>query len=83
MIGKENQISSVHDNTFNGKAEFSCQPGYRLKGKTEITCLANGEWSDEVPVCERKLAKSTSDVQTQPHIGKAYELSIERDDNFF
>ncbi|XP_076799587.1 uncharacterized protein LOC143444282 [Clavelina lepadiformis] len=31
--------------------EFSCQSGYMLDGALRITCLADGVWSDNPPVC--------------------------------
>lgn len=37
--------------TFNKKLEFSCKPGFMLKGTSFITCLANGTWSQATPAC--------------------------------
>ncbi|XP_076010564.1 E-selectin-like isoform X2 [Genypterus blacodes] len=33
------------------KLTFQCQPGQYLHGKAEIECLANGQFSDDIPTC--------------------------------
>ncbi|CAH1270984.1 CSMD1 [Branchiostoma lanceolatum] len=30
---------------------FSCRPGFTLSGPREITCLTDGQWSDNFPTC--------------------------------
>ncbi|XP_076145380.1 sushi, von Willebrand factor type A, EGF and pentraxin domain-containing protein 1 isoform X2 [Alosa pseudoharengus] len=37
--------------TFNKKLEFSCEPGFMLKGTSFTTCLANGTWTQATPAC--------------------------------
>ena len=32
-------------------ANFSCEPGYDLKGEALLTCV-NGQWNSTTPVCE-------------------------------
>lgn len=41
--------------SFNGQAKFSCDHGFTLIGSTVITCLATGNWSDEIPFCKSKF----------------------------
>ncbi|KAG7158260.1 Sushi, von Willebrand factor type A, EGF and pentraxin domain-containing protein 1-like 3 [Homarus americanus] len=31
---------------------FTCNPGFLLKGSTDRTCQADGEWSGELPYCD-------------------------------
>lgn len=37
------------------KVQFSCNNGNALIGTPEITCLASGNWSSPLPICESKL----------------------------
>jgi hypothetical protein len=37
------------------KVQFSCNNGNALIGTPEITCLASGNWSGPLPICESKL----------------------------
>lgn len=41
--------------TYNGQAKFKCDDGFILIGNEAIACLANGNWSDEVPHCKSIL----------------------------
>lgn len=34
---------------------FECEPGYIRTGHPVILCMSNGTWSDDVPICSRKL----------------------------
>ena len=34
--------------------QFVCNPGYDLNGTKTADCLATGNWSNEVPTCQRK-----------------------------
>ena len=36
---------------FGSSLQFSCNPGFTLKGKNSITCSDKGIWSDKLPVC--------------------------------
>lgn len=36
------------------KVQFSCNNGNALIGTPEITCLASGNWSGPLPICESK-----------------------------
>ena len=35
-------------------AEFSCRPGYQIRGAKNVTCLIDGNWSNPIPNCQRK-----------------------------
>lgn len=43
-----------HNNSFGGRAVFSCAWGYRLMGPPGIECELNGNWSGPLPKCVRK-----------------------------
>ncbi len=36
-------------------ARYSCDPGFRLVGIEILQCLISVTWSDQPPVCERKI----------------------------
>ncbi|CAH1244450.1 FCGBP [Branchiostoma lanceolatum] len=38
-------------NSFNHTVQFVCTEGYMLSGASNITCQADGSWSDDVPKC--------------------------------
>lgn len=38
--------------SYNGQASFTCDDGFNLIGSSTITCMANGNWSDDVPYCK-------------------------------
>lgn len=41
-----------------GRAVFTCDPGYGLKGPQETVCQANGDWGTPFPTCEGLLCVS-------------------------
>ncbi|XP_065179367.1 sushi, von Willebrand factor type A, EGF and pentraxin domain-containing protein 1-like [Sycon ciliatum] len=41
-----------NDFSFAGAVSFVCDTGYRLNGRDLITCQANGQWNNPIPVCE-------------------------------
>ncbi|NXN83276.1 CR1L protein, partial [Bombycilla garrulus] len=52
----ENGRFDLTDFTFGSKLTFSCNEGYRLVGKEEITCNIKNEgvdWSGDLPYCEK------------------------------
>ena len=60
--GNQPRYSST---TFGSTVTYTCQPGFKREGNRTITCLANGQWSANAPVCNRELplaAGSTSPV---------------------
>ena len=36
-------------------ATYTCDEGYELIGSMNVTCTDSGTWSDEPPICRRKL----------------------------
>lgn len=34
-----------------GRATFSCQTGYGIRGPSQTTCLSTGEWAQPFPTC--------------------------------
>ncbi|XP_077864038.1 sushi, von Willebrand factor type A, EGF and pentraxin domain-containing protein 1-like, partial [Saccoglossus kowalevskii] len=47
-----NSLIEVSGNTFGDSVKYDCNVGYKLYGIHEITCLADAQWSDNVPVCQ-------------------------------
>lgn len=37
--------------SYSGRAKFTCDDGFSLIGSEKIICMANGNWSDDVPSC--------------------------------
>ena len=42
-------------NSAGDTATYTCDDGYELIGSTTVTCMDDGTWSDEPPMCSRKL----------------------------
>ncbi|XP_038067159.1 sushi, von Willebrand factor type A, EGF and pentraxin domain-containing protein 1-like [Patiria miniata] len=40
------------DQTYNKSVTYTCETGYRLLGKPVRTCLADGTWSGDFPICK-------------------------------
>ncbi|RWS04309.1 sushi: von Willebrand factor type A: EGF and pentraxin domain-containing protein 1-like protein, partial [Dinothrombium tinctorium] len=36
---------------------FGCNSGYFMQGSSTRTCLANGRWSNQMPVCDTTLSE--------------------------
>lgn len=49
---------SILSREVGGRATFSCQTGYGLRGPSQTTCLSSGEWAQPFPTC--------SEVQCDP-----------------
>ena len=45
------QSSGNSSYTFNSSVEFSCNEGFTLSYQLIITCLENGNWSNDIPNC--------------------------------
>ena len=39
---------------FGSTASYSCDRGYNLNGSMSRVCMANGQWSEEDPICQSK-----------------------------
>ncbi|XP_075471317.1 complement component receptor 1-like protein isoform X2 [Ascaphus truei] len=65
----ENGFIETPDIRFGSTATFACYAGYRLLGDMYRVCMANGQWSNSVPICQR----SCPDPPTFP-FAEIYEL---------
>ena len=45
----------VRERTVGGEAVYRCNPGLVLRGNTTRTCVEDGMWTGEQPVCEGKI----------------------------
>lgn len=43
-----------HNNSYGGRAIFSCEWGYKLHGPPGLECELSGNWSGPQPKCIRK-----------------------------
>ena len=50
-----NGFKSSNDTAEGTVITFGCKPGYFLNGTHNLTCTANGSWSDVEPTCEGTL----------------------------
>ena len=50
----DNGQVTLSGTTLGSTATYTCNPGFVLDGTDVRTCMANGEWSGEVPTCNRK-----------------------------
>ena len=44
----------IISNRVGGRAEYTCDEGFTLRGQSWRKCLGNGRWSGKAPVCIRK-----------------------------
>jgi hypothetical protein len=42
---------SVINTTYQSRVNFTCQDGYNLIGSSSSVCSANGQWSNQLPLC--------------------------------
>jgi hypothetical protein len=63
-----------------GRAVFSCEPGFGLRGPPETVCQPNGDWATPFPSCEglSTLAHSTIDLILRGWAGQAPESAPAR-----
>ncbi len=54
LAAPEEGLVSMTTRSIVSLAEYSCGTGFRILGPEQRTCLQNGTWSGEDPVCERK-----------------------------
>jgi CUB/sushi domain-containing protein len=50
MNGKVHVINT----NYQSRANFTCQDGYNLIGSSSSVCSANGQWSNQLPLCTSK-----------------------------
>ena len=46
---------NINETTFGSIANYSCQTGYVLNGTSERVCEEDGQWTDLMLQCTRKL----------------------------
>ncbi|XP_053394231.1 complement factor H-related protein 5-like [Mercenaria mercenaria] len=54
--------------------QFTCKPGYRLKGSRRLECKEYGIWSKDIPTCEEVVCPVLSNVANGEHNGSSYSL---------
>ncbi len=54
LTSPSNGLVTVSITTFLSEAMYSCSNGYILMGVVSRTCMADRNWSDAEPTCERK-----------------------------
>ena len=47
---------SLSSTTYNSVVTYTCDVGYTLQGSNSRTCQSNGQWSGNVPQCQRTLS---------------------------
>jgi hypothetical protein len=67
-----------HNNSYGGRAVFSCAWGYRLMGPPGIECELNGNWSGPLPKCVRKyiVVTNLSSFMTRTFFGHRQPSSV-------
>ena len=54
LSAPENGLLVINDTTLGSLVTYSCIEGYNLIGDGMRTCLDNGSWSGQDPVCQSK-----------------------------
>ncbi|XP_037362419.1 E-selectin isoform X1 [Talpa occidentalis] len=44
--------SPAGEYTFKSSCEFTCEEGFMLQGSAQVECTAQGQWTQQAPVCE-------------------------------
>ncbi|XP_076320551.1 clotting factor C isoform X4 [Tachypleus tridentatus] len=61
LLPSDSQVQEVRNPPDNPQTiDYSCSPGFKLKGVARISCLPNGQWSSFPPKCIRECAKVSS-----------------------
>ena len=58
-FGYVSETSSV----FESRIIFSCQDGYQLNGEEQITCMSDGNWSHQMPVCVARSCSNPPNIE--------------------
>ena len=53
----DGSVSCTDTNNVGSVCTFTCNDGFRVNGKTTLTCTANG-WSGAEPTCEGEISVS-------------------------
>ncbi|EFN89876.1 Locomotion-related protein Hikaru genki [Harpegnathos saltator] len=65
----DNVLLIEHNNTFGGKAVFTCMWGHKLSGSQSIRCESDGRWNGSMPTC----LEITCPVPETPRSGRIVE----------
>ncbi|XP_043572153.1 sushi, von Willebrand factor type A, EGF and pentraxin domain-containing protein 1 isoform X1 [Chiloscyllium plagiosum] len=77
----DNAVSIGTGDSYMSNVTFVCDVGYHLVGPQNITCLANGTWSQPVPHCEVTLCNPPpSPINGQAHYNA---ISVGQTVNFY
>lgn len=52
-------VISIITNGSATRASFDCDPGYNLRGMSDITCSADGTWETSFPFCSMLYKRIT------------------------
>uniref|UniRef100_A0A2K6F0U8 E-selectin n=1 Tax=Propithecus coquereli TaxID=379532 RepID=A0A2K6F0U8_PROCO len=44
--------STAEEFSFKSSCKFTCEEGFMLQGPAQVECTAQGQWSQQIPVCE-------------------------------
>ncbi|KAG8455052.1 hypothetical protein GDO86_001318 [Hymenochirus boettgeri] len=58
----KNGVMHYTDNAIGSTVHYECKPGYELIGSEKSRCLANREWSSEIPLCVITLCKPPNKI---------------------
>nr|XP_015201270.1 PREDICTED: sushi, von Willebrand factor type A, EGF and pentraxin domain-containing protein 1 [Lepisosteus oculatus] len=58
----ENAVAMATGETYQSNVSFVCNSGFHLVGVQNITCLANGTWSNPTPQCEGIICESPREL---------------------
>uniref|UniRef100_A0A8C9B0Z1 E-selectin n=1 Tax=Prolemur simus TaxID=1328070 RepID=A0A8C9B0Z1_PROSS len=50
--GSVNCSNSTEEFSFKSSCNFTCEEGFMLQGPAQVECTAQGQWSQQIPVCE-------------------------------
>ncbi len=50
-----NGFVNMPDNTEGSTTTYSCNTGFSVNGAKIVTCGSDGNWSPDLPTCEREL----------------------------
>lgn len=48
--GIRSPAESIH--SVGSEVHFRCVSGYSINGTANLTCMSDGQWSDDVPICQ-------------------------------
>ena len=55
LAAPENGSLTIDSTTYESTATYSCAVGYNIDGDPVRTCLENGSWSGQDPICQSEF----------------------------